>query len=175
MATELSLLIPEFRKKLVEAIEATKNRGFNIEVLTTLITPLQQAAYWKQGRSATDAELKSLALANGGARYLADCMTKAVPKETNLVTEDLPGFSWHQWGEAASVVWVDGSRKLNTSPVFKERPTNQNGYQLFSEECATVGLFLGRFNLAQLRPEKSPVELYSLADIDAEMRKRYGR
>ena len=146
-----------------------------MDVLTTIISPFEQAAYWKQGRSATDAELKVLALANNGARFLADCMTKAVAKETNLVTEDLPGFSWYQWGEIATVAWIDRNRKINLSSVFREHPTNQNGYHVFAEECAVVGLYQHRFNTAQLRPEKAPADVYSLVEIDLEMRKRYGR
>ena len=175
MATELSLLIPEFRKKLVTALEASKSRGFQIEPIQTLISPMEQASLWKQGRSGTDAELKTMALANAGATYLANCMTLAYPKETNVVTDDLPGFSWHQWGEATTVVWVDGSRKLNFSPTFRERPLNFNGYQIFGEECAKVGLTTLRFNCVQLRPETSPTDLYTIGQIDAEMAKRYNR
>ena len=175
MATELSLLIPEFRKKLIEGIEATKKPRFLLEPLVTLVSPLEQAAMWRQGRSATDAELKVMALTHAGAPYLADCMAKGKPKETNLMTDDLPGCSWHNWGEAATVVWVDGNRKLNYSPNFKERPTNQNGYQLFAEECAKVGLHMGHFNRPQFRAAKEPTDLFDLPTIDKEMFKRFGR
>jgi hypothetical protein len=175
VATELSLLIPEFRKKLIDVLEACKQRGFQMQALTTIISPFDQATYWKQGRSATDAELKAMALANNGAKFLADCMIKAVAKETNLVTDELPGCTWYQWGEAATVAWIDRNRKINTSSVFKEHPSNQNGYQVFAEECAKVGLHQHRFNTAQFRPEQSPLDVYTLTEIDAEMRKRYGR
>ena len=175
MATELSVLIPEFRKKLIEAIEATKKRKFLIQPLLTIVTPIEQASKWQQGRTITDSELKVMALTHAGAPFLADCMSKAKPKATNLVTDELPGCSWHQWGETALVVWVDGNRKLNYSPDFKERPTNQNGYVVFSEECAKLGLSMGRFNLPQFRPEKLPTDVYDLPSIDVEMRKRYGK
>ena len=146
-----------------------------IEPLLTIVTPTEQASKWKQGRTVTDAELKVMALTHAGAPFLADCMGKAKPKETNLVTEELPGCSWHQWGEAALVVWIDGSRKLNFSPDFKERPTNQNGYVVFAEECVKLGLYMGKFNVAQYRPESLPTDVYDLRAIDAEMRKRFGR
>ena len=175
MATELSLLIPEFRKKLIETIEATKKRGFHIETLITLVTPVEQASRWRQGRSVTDAELKTMALTHAGAPYLSECMSKSRAKETNVMTDDLPGCSWHQWGEAATIVWVDGNRKLNHSPVFKERPSNQNGYVVFAEEAVKLGLYMGHFNRVQFRAESSPTNLYDLRAIDAEMRKRFGR
>ena len=175
MASELSLLIPAFRKLLTDAITATQARGFQIEPMLTLVPPSEQAAMWKQGRTATEAELKSLALDNAGAHFLADCIRFARPKETNRVTDDLPGTSWYQWGEAASVVWVDGSHKLNYSPTFKERPLQLNGYVVWMEEATKIGLFTPHHCQVQYRPHASPLELCDIQEIDAEMRRRFGR
>lgn len=178
VASEISLLIPDFRKKLIEALETTRGRGFRMEPVSTLVSPVEQAALWKQGRSATDAELKAMSLENAKARFLAECLRRGIVRETNLVTDDLPGFSWHQWGEAASVVWVDGQNKLNLSPDFKEYQKDGqklNGYQVFVEECLKVELFAGAsFNTVQFR-SGTPSTHYSVQDIDKEMKKRFAR
>lgn len=175
MATEISLLIPQFRSLIVAAIAATRSRGFVIEPYLTLLSPMQQAAKWRQGRSGIDAELKMLALDAAKAPYLSLCMKQALPLETNLCTDDLPGYSWLQWGEEIQVVWVDGSRKLNFSPVFIERPSNQNGYVVFKEECVKLGIFpCEKFSNFKYR-EGKPTDYYTIPEIDSEMKRRYGR
>lgn len=149
-----------------------------MEPISTLVSPLEQAALWKQGRSAVDAELKGLSFMNAKARFLSDCLRQGIVKATNLVTDDLPGFSWHQWGEAASVVWVDGQGKLNLSPDFLEHQRDGqrlNGYKVFLEECVKQGLQPGpSFNTVQLR-EGTVSSHYSIEEINAEMQKRFAR
>ena len=184
MSSELSLLIPDFRKKVSAVIAACKARNVRMEVLTTLITPLEQAALWKQGRTATDAELKALALDNAGAHYLASLIRLAQPKETNLVTESLPGCSWHQWGESACCVWIDKRNRLNFSPQAREGVNPYNGYDILAEEAIKAGIIHGNvfddnvkesWTLLQYRPERSPNNVYTLIQIDAEMKKRFAK
>lgn len=165
MASELSLLIPDFRKKVIDVLAACAASGHQMESISTIITPLEQANHWKQGRSVTDAELKTLALEKAGAPYLAECMRCAKAHETNLVTDTLPGFSWHQWGEAITCVWVDkrsGKLCWNIQTL---------GYQVLAAQAEKVGLFVTGSEL-RLR-EKFPADLFSLQEIDAEMFRRY--
>lgn len=177
MASEISLLVPGFRKKLIEALEASRARGFRVEPVSTLIPPIEQAGLWKQGRSPIDAELKGLWFENNKARYLAETLRKGTVLATNLVTDDLPGFSWHQWGETVSVVWVDGFGKLNLSPNFLEKRDGQklNGYKVFVEECVKLELHPGPFfNMVQLRSGKV-TDHYTVEEISQEMQKRFAR
>lgn len=175
VSAELSLLIPEFRKPLVAAIAATKERGVQVEPIRTLVSPLEQACLWKQGRSAADAELKSLALDHAKAPYLANILRASKARETNLATDGIPGTTWANWGESAQVVWIDGSRKVNLSPLMVERPLNKNGYVVFGEECVKLGLYMSVFCEVQLRREPSPLDFYTMLEIDTEMQKRFGR
>lgn len=180
MAAELSILIPEFRKKLIEAITACKARKVRIEVLKTIVTPTEQASLWQQGRTKTDAGLKILALENANAPYLADCFRRSQPQETKLVTDQLPGFSWHQWGEAASVIWVDGTGRLNWSNTKICEAIN--GYHVLAEEAEKLGLVsasrygdgFNEWSTVQFRPFKSPGDMYPIVEIDTEMKKRFG-
>ena len=183
MASEISLLIPEFRNKLIEVLAACKHLGFRMEPLVTLVSPVEQSCLWKQGRTAVDAELKALALENAKAHFLATAMRQATPKATNIVTQDLPGYSWHQWGEAVVCVWIDRVNKLNWSPNVREGMYNLNGFEIYAEQARKAGLTCGNkfddvdrsWAHVQLRPEQSPGDLYTLLEIDAEMKKRFDR
>lgn len=181
MAAELSLLTPDFRKQLIKALTRAKERLLNIQVLTTVRSPLEQAALWKQGRSKIDAELKVLALEHAGAPYLADCIRIAQPQGTNIATDLLPGMSWHQWGEAASLIWVEGTRKINWSA--RDNHGGLNGYHAFAEILKEFSLVCcsefentdEAWRTAQLRHERYPSDMYDLIHIDAEMKKRFSR
>ena len=179
VASEISLLVPDFRKQLLRSLEAAKKINLHIEVHTTVITPQEQAALWKQGRTKTDAELKTLALKNANAHYLAECMRQAVPQETNRITNLLPGHSWSQWGEAASMIWIDGSHKINwTAKVV----LGANGYKKFADILKEFFLHSGgefedtddAWRYVQLRPERLPSDVFNLEYIDAEMKRRFG-
>lgn len=179
MASELGLLIPDFRKQLLKGLAAAKEQKLNIDVLTTIVTPQEQAALWKQGRTKVDAELKVMALENAKAPFLADCLRNAIPQATNQVTDLLPGMSWANWGEAVMVIWVDGSLKINWSS--KSMLGGFNGYKKFAGIAQSFFLHCGgewmetdiAWRYIQLRPERTPSEVYSLEQIDAEMKKRY--
>ena len=173
-SSEVSLLIPDFRKQLIRAIDAAKNQGIQIEILTTIITPLEQGQLWKQGRTRTDAELKAMALEHAGAPYLAECLRKAVPQESNIVTNLLPGYSWHQWGESAQIIWVDGTHKVVLDP-------RGNGYRKFAEILKEFSLHCAAENddspfawrTATFRASPNAGESYKPPEIDTEMRKRF--
>ena len=167
MASELSLLIPEFRKKVIDVLAACAASGNRMESISTIVTPLEQASHWKQGRSVTDAELKTLAIEKAGAPYLAECMRNAKAHETNIVTDTLPGFSWHQWGEAVTCVWID-SRSGKLCWNLKTA-----GYQTLATQAEKAGLFITGSEL-RLR-EKFPADLFTIQEIDAEMSRRYAK
>lgn len=181
VSSEITLLVPEFRQKLIAVVAACKSRNIEIAVIRTIISPREQASLWKQGRTPVEAELKRLALQNAGASYLADCLAKSQAKATNLVTDELPGYSWHQWGEAATCVWVDSARKLQWSHTHTDYKGGINGLGIMVEEAIKLGLTSGNtfpgmensWTHLQLRQEKSPLDVYTIQDIDAEMRKRF--
>ena len=181
MATEISLLIPDFRKQLIRSLDAAKEKGLHFEVLTTVIPPMEQAALWKQGRTRTDAELKALALEHANAPFLAECIKKAVPQATNLETNLLPGYSWHQWGEAAQFIYVDGMGKIHWS--VRENLGRVNGYREFAKILAEFSIHCGSefedsdvaWRTAVFRPMADAGQFYTVPQIDVEMHKRYKR
>jgi hypothetical protein len=154
-----------------------------MEVITTLVSPAEQATFWKEGRTPTEAELKSMALDNAGAEYLAECLRMAQAKSTNKVTDHLPGYSWANWGESAGCVWIDIRNRLNWSPEHLEGPYRLNGYKVLAEKaltagltpCSTFGTSHRSWTRLQLRPQESPGQLFSVVEIDREMKLRYTR
>jgi hypothetical protein len=178
VASEISLLIPDFRKQLIRALDAAKAQGLQIEVITTIITPLEQGSLWKQGRTRTDAELKVMALKDAKAPYLAECLQKSVPQGTNVETNLLPGYSWHQWGEAVQIVWVDGSHKVvwDTSATY-----GRGGYRKFAKIVQELGIHCAAetddisWRTITLRASPNAGDIYKPPEIDAEMQKRFRR
>lgn len=179
MAQEISLLIPDFRKQLLRCIAAAREQKLGIEVISTVITPLEQGSLWRQGRTRTDAELKVMALQNAKANYLADCLQRAVAQGTNLATDLLPGLSWQQWGESAQIVWIDNGNKVNWSS--RTDFGRGNGYRKFAEICQQFNIHsCGEeadndvsWRTIRLRQEPLPTDVYTLTQIDAEMRRRF--
>jgi peptidoglycan LD-endopeptidase CwlK len=163
----------------LELIEACNQRGVTMSPFFTLRTPQDQGALWRQGKTPADAELKALALDNVKARFLAQCIRNNPPKETNNVTDAIPGYSWHQWGEAVDCCWVDVNRKVNWSYV--RVVDGVNGYQIYAQEAEKLGLTAGgRWDTkadwphVQLRPERDPSHL-GIETINQEMQKRFSK
>lgn len=184
MASELSFLIPEFRSKVKALIAACKERNVRMDPYSTLVSPMEQASLWRQGRSAAEIELKILALDHAKAHFLAGCLRAGKAFETNRITNSLPGHSWNNWAEAANCVWIDSTNKLVWSPDKLDGPQEQNGYRIYAEEAAKLGLTsASKFDTANLtnwttvqnRDVESPEDAYTIEEIDAEMQKRYSR
>jgi hypothetical protein len=92
-------------------------------------------------------------------------------------------MSWHQWGEAASIVWIDCGHKVNWSSRV-EFGRDGNGYKKFAKILEKFSIHsCGEFDDAsneawrtvQLRPEHYPSDVYTLTQIDAEMKKRFSK
>lgn len=143
-----------------------------------LRTPQIQAQFWIQGRTLKDTQTEIKNLKEEGAFFLASCLENAEMKEGKIVTNALPGFSWHQWGEAVDCYWLrDGSTDwdLNTKDE-----NGQNGYEIYAGEARKLGLESGFYWKGlidavhvQLQPFSSPREIYSIFEINEVMRKFY--
>ena len=178
MSREISLLIPEFRTKLLDLVSACKAKGVIMTPYFTQRTPQEQGSLWRQGRTIPDAEARAVALEKAGAPFLAGCIRDNLPKETNRVTDAMPGMSWHQWGEACDCCWVDYNNKVNWSAQQIIRGVN--GYQIYAEEAVKAGLTAGAnfqnlkdFPHVQLRSIEPPS--LGILVVEAEMKKRFGR
>lgn len=101
MAADISLLESPFREKALELLETLKNeRGFVYRPFYTLRTPLEQARLWRQSRASEEIKATIHNLRNLKADFLADCIERVGPQYGKWATNALPGYSWHQWGQA---------------------------------------------------------------------------
>jgi len=171
-------LVPELRPMARTLIENCRARGIEMRIYETLRTPLEQGKIWRQSRTREQVQAKILELRNAGADFLAFCIENVGPQSGRHVTDAPPGLSWHQWGEAFDSFWVvNGAAEWSTS----RKINGLNGYHVYAEEAERLGLTAGglwpRFKdwpHAQLKSERGPQKLFSIAQIDQTMRRRFG-
>ncbi len=139
----------------------------------TIRSPFIQAQLWCQSRSAPTIAAEASKLRAAGAPWLASLL-QAPPKAGPLLTNALPGQSWHQWGEAVDC-YVTGSQ--NEAIWDAKHP----GYRVYAEEAVKLGLDAGAnwktmkdTVHVQLRQQASPSSAgMSWAEIEAAMIKRF--
>lgn len=178
MAADLTVLTPKFKTQVLKLLANCKARGCEMRPYMSLRTPLEQARLWRQSRAIEAINAKIAEFRAGGAPYLAQTLQKAGPQNGDPVTNAAPGLSWHQWGEAVDCFWVvDGAAVWSA----KQLVNGQNGYQVMVAEAQKLGLTPGGgwasfkdWPHVQLRPDASPLKTMSLAQVDAEMKQRFG-
>lgn len=140
---DLNDLIPEFRIKVEKMIANIAERGITVIPYSTVRSPLVQAENYVKGR--TDAQLRAIIenLRNLGCENLRTVMQYAFMKRAKtsarlkIVTNALPGQSWHMWGEAVDC-YVE-------NPENKKKPDweHPTGYKIMQEEAEALGLTSG--------------------------------
>jgi peptidoglycan LD-endopeptidase CwlK len=185
MAIDLTKLSADLIDKLqrtLEAcrvtLEACRVQGIEMRPYNGLRTPLEQAKLWRQSRTSLQIRRKIEELRDQGALYLSSVIQEAGPQHGPEVTRAIPGFSWHQWGEAVDCFWaVDGDAEWSTT----RKINGLNGYKVYAEEAKKIGLTPGGLWTSfkdwphvQLRAESNPGQVLSQQDINDEMERRFG-
>jgi len=178
MPIDLSTLKPEFRSRVRTLLSACGDRGLELRPYAALRSPFVQARLWRQSRTREEILAKIRQLREAGAPFLAHCLGSVGPQYGEHVTNALPGFSWHQWGEALDCFWVvDGTAEWSTSRTAD----GLNGYRVYAEEAERLGLTAGGhwtslkdWPHVQARPDGHPGAVYTLDQIDAAMVKKFG-
>lgn len=174
----LSDLVAALRAPATTLIERCAARGVEVRVSATLRDPFEQARLWRQSRAIEEIRAKIRELTSAGAPFLAHCLQSVGPQSGRDVTGAPPGFSWHQWGEAMDVFWVvEGRAEWSTT----RKIDGVNGYQLYAAEAGRLGLDAGGlwrsrkdWPHVQLRAASSPAKVFSVAEIDRAMAKKFG-
>lgn len=178
MAANLNLLVPEFKEMVLALLDRCAARGCELRAYFSLRSPLEQAKLWRMSRAIEEINGRIASLEAAGALYLAKCLRDAGPQDGKPVTNALPGYSWHQWGEAVDCFWlVDGAADWSAA----RKVDGQNGYRVYAEEATALGLTPGGYWTSlkdwphvQLRPADHPGKVLTLQEIDAAMRQRFG-
>ena len=178
MAVNINDLVPKFRDKVEQLLKKCAQRGVVMRPYFTLRTPFEQAKLWIQSRSIEEIQEKIAEFKGAGADFLAFCLESVGPQHGDYVTNAPPGFSWHQWGEAVDCFWVV-DKKAEWSATKKVNGVN--GYRVYAEEAKNLGLDAGGYWSSlkdwphvQLRPVSNPGKVFSLKQINDEMKKRFG-
>src|SRR2546430_3224690 len=117
-------------------------KGVEMRPYQTLRDPFEQARLWRQSRPREEIERKVGELTSGGALFLVHCLESVGPQSGDPVTNAVPGFSWHQWGEAMDCMWiVDGAAEWSTT----RKVNGVNGYRVYADEVVSLGLTAGGF------------------------------
>lgn len=178
MSRDLNDLIPAFKSKVEQLLSDCASSGYPMRHFFTLRTPFEQGKLWRQSRSKQQVEQKIHELRNSGADFLAHCIESVGPQNGQRVTDAIPGFSWHQWGEAVDCFWlVNGDAEWST----KRKINGVNGYANYAAIARALGLTSGGFWSSikdwphvQLRKESNPGKIFELQKINQEMADRFG-
>jgi peptidoglycan LD-endopeptidase CwlK len=174
MAADLSLLVPEFQNKVEQLLENCLQKGVEMRPYEGLRSPFVQAKYWRRSRTKEQIDQKINELKSAGANYLAYCLESVGPQQGKLATGVIPGYSWHQWGEAVDCFWV-----VNGEAVWdlKTLVRGVNGYKVYADEAKKIGLEAGLFwqdfvdaPHVQMRRLANPGKIYSVNEINDAMK-----
>lgn len=179
MPADLNTLDPAFKAAFEKLLADCARAGIEMRPYFAIRTPEEQARLWRQSRTTEEIRAKIKWLEDNGAPYLAKVLRDVGPQSGRHVTNALPGFSWHQWGEAVDSFWVvDGAAEW--SPTRKVN--GQNGYRVYAAKAAAHGLDAGGlwkrlkdWPHIQKRSAASPLSAgFTPAEIDREMKRRFG-
>jgi len=167
-----------FRAKVEELLASCRLQGIEMRPYAALRTPLEQARLWRQSRSVEEIVAKIHQLRAAGAHFLAACLEKVGPQHGRPVTNAIPGFSWHQWGEAVDCFWLVEETALWSA---QKLVNGVNGYRVYAQIATQLGLTAGGgwtspkdWPHVQWQSAKSPGQLYPLIQIDETMRELFG-
>lgn len=168
----------EFIALIEKLLHNCNKRGILMMPYEIIRTPATQAKYWKQGRTSAEVKLVVDQMLEVKASFLAQCLIDAEHLGGPVITNALPGFSWHQWGEAVDCYWLYDNRKI-WELDFRD-PNGNNGYEVYAEEAADLSLEAGFFwkgfvdaPHVQYQKSPSPKETYSMKEINDIMEARY--
>jgi peptidoglycan L-alanyl-D-glutamate endopeptidase CwlK len=170
----VKVVLPSLMRPKVDfLLKRTREVGLDFRPFKGLVDPWTQAKNWRQSRSIEEINQAIDKLDKAGAQFLAQILQEVGPQYGRWATNNLPGQSWHQYGEAVALMLVSPAGRTIWS-------ANHPGYQQLAELAPTVGLHSGwhwkhrDVNHLQLKPDA--VRAYhSWAELDAMIRRRYER
>jgi len=164
-------LQPKFRLKLLFIFKQLKERGVPYELFAALRDPQEQAELWMKSRSTKEIVRAIDKLAKQEASWLAKMIINTHRPYGRWQTNNLPGLSWHQWGEAASIRILSDSGRVIWNP-------NNKGYRVLADLAQMVNLTSGFFWKrrdvvhVQLRPDEVRA-YYTWSEIDQLMKEKF--
>lgn len=178
MAVSLDGLVPDFRAGVEAVIQTCANAGVVMRPYVGIRSLQEQARLWRQSRATEEIAAARQNLIAQGAPFLAEILQSVGPQHGPHVTNALPGFSWHQWGEAVDCFWaLNGHAEWSTTVI----ENGLNGYKFYAQAGKNAGLSAGGLWASfkdwphlQLRSAGSPLGAgMTMAQINHEMQQRF--
>lgn len=173
----LNLLVPKFKNLVENVITDAKKEKITLVPFFTLRGPLTQARFWTRGRSNADIQQMINNMHRLGCKNIASVLQtalnergKKIPRGEIIVTNALPGQSWHMFGEAVDM-YVEGPKK---KPIWD---SSHKGYEVYTRIAESYGLTSG----AKFKRLREPVHVQlrsgpppqSFFELDKELALRF--
>ena len=140
MAVSLNGLNKAFAANATSLLANLSGRGIEMRPCAAVRTPQVQAALWRQSRAKEQINAAISNLEKHGGDYLAKVLADVGPQNGPHVTNALPGYSWHQWGEAIDCFWaVDGIAEWSETRLAN----GVNGYKVYAASAHSFKVFAG--------------------------------
>jgi len=167
----LEELKPKFRLKLLFIFEQLTQKGIGFEMFAAVRTPQAQAELWMKSRSRKEIVDAVAKLSKQGAPWLSRMVKTTHRPYGRWETNNLPGLSWHQWGEAASIRILSQSGRVIWNP-------NNEGYRILADltqmVSLTSGFFWKRRDVVNVQLRADAVRAYyTWAEVDREMKEKF--
>jgi len=164
-------LKPKFRLKLLFIFEQLTKKGIGFEMFAAVRTPQEQAELWIKSRSTKEIKDAVAKLSKQGAPWLSRMVKTTHRPYGRWETNNLPGLSWHQWGEAASIRILSNSGRVIWNP-------NNEGYRILADLAQMVsltsGFFWKRRDVVNVQFRADAVRAYyTWAEVDREMKEKF--
>lgn len=173
MSRSLEDLNSEFRLKAQGVLADCFEAGYEFRPFFTLRDPWEQARLWRQSRSRETVEAKCHELRGNGAPFLAAILFEVGPQNGRWATNAIPGYSWHQWGEAMDCFLLENGDAMWDA--------GHNGYIMYATMARQRDLTCGRQWIhhpdpvhIQARPD-SVRKCKTMVEVEIEMLKQWAK
>jgi len=167
----------EFRKKVNKVLAELKDKNLDFRLHEYERDPFKQAKYYRRGRNIVEITNGIRDLQKRNCNFLANCILQVGPQTgKKKITWVYPGFSWHQWKEAADLYWFHKGKFVDKVDA---KIDGIKGYELMAKIGQKNGLTAGYFWNQKDGPhlqyrEKGVRKYYEDHQVDFEMEKKFG-
>lgn len=159
-------LTPEARDKFSLLLRRLAHRGDELRPFCTIREPFEQARLWRQSRTASEIVKRCAELRDQGAPRIAACIESVGPQSGRWATNAVPGFSWHQHGEAMDCFLVIHGQASWDSEA--------HGYKAYATEALMLGLGTVRGDAVHVQlQQREPHQIHDVARLDNMMAARF--
>lgn len=159
---DLDDLEPEFREKLVCIIRECIAADFTLDIKVGTLSVEQQAKLWRRSRTDSEIDHAIFELEQEKCPFLAEILRRANSPVGTAVTDKMPGFSWHNFGEEVEVCMPEDKADLTIlKKVVKKH------------DLTLSNSFVGDISIRK-SPFENPLDVYKAQEIDKLMREKWG-